>query len=71
VKLPRDLSGWKITNALKRPGFTQDNQEGSQIRLTKGRLKVTVQNHRTVLPKTLKSILRQAEITINELISVI
>ena len=36
VKLPRDLSGWKVVSALKRLGFTQTNQEGSHIRLTKG-----------------------------------
>jgi predicted RNA binding protein YcfA (HicA-like mRNA interferase family) len=71
VKLPRDVSGRKVVNALKRLGFTQDNQEGSHIRLTKGRLKVTVPNHRAILPKTLKRILRQAEITIDELMSVI
>ena len=71
MKLPRDLSGWKVVNALKRLGFTQDNQEGSHIRLTKDRLKVTVPNHRAILPKTVKSILRQAEITIDELMSVI
>jgi len=71
VKLPRDLSGWKIINALKRLGFTPDNQHGSHIRLTKDRLKVTVPNHRAILPKTPRSILRQAEITIDELMSVI
>jgi predicted RNA binding protein YcfA (HicA-like mRNA interferase family) len=59
VKLPRDLSGWKVISALKRLGFTQTNQEGSHIRLAKGRLKVTVPNHHAILPKTLKSILRQ------------
>jgi predicted RNA binding protein YcfA (HicA-like mRNA interferase family) len=71
VKLPRDLSGSKVVNALKRLGFGQDNQEGSHIRLTKGALKVTVPNHRAILPKTLKSILKQAGITIEELMSAI
>ncbi len=71
MKLPRDLSGWKVVNALKRLGFTPTNQEGSHIRLTKGRLKVTVPNHVAILPKTLKSILRQAEITIDDLMAAI
>lgn len=71
MKLPRDLSGWKVVNALKRLGFTPTNQEGSHIRLTKGHLKVTVPNHAAILPKTLKSILRQAEITIDDLMSAI
>lgn len=71
MKLPRDLSGWKVVSGLKRLGFTQTNQEGSHIRLTKGGLKVTVPNHKAILPKTLKSILRQAEISIDELMSAI
>jgi predicted RNA binding protein YcfA (HicA-like mRNA interferase family) len=70
VKLPRDLSGWKVGSGLKRLGFTQTNQPGSHIRLTKGGL-VTVPNHEAILPKTLKSILRQAEISIDELMSAI
>ncbi|PYJ61919.1 MAG: hypothetical protein DME74_07130 [Verrucomicrobia bacterium] len=56
MKLPRDLSGWKVVNGLRRLGFTQDNQHGSHIRFTKGRLKVTIPNHKAILPKTLKSI---------------
>jgi predicted RNA binding protein YcfA (HicA-like mRNA interferase family) len=71
VKLPRDLSGRKVVSALKRLGFTVTNQEGSHIRLTQGRLKVTVPNHATILPKTLTSILHQAEITIDDLMSAI
>ena len=71
MKLPRDLSGWKVVSALKRLGFTPTNQEGSHIRLAKGRLRVTVPNHAAILPKTLKSILRQAEITIDDLMSAI
>jgi hypothetical protein len=38
VKLSRDLSGWKVGSGLKRLGFTQTNQPGSHIRLTKGGL---------------------------------
>jgi predicted RNA binding protein YcfA (HicA-like mRNA interferase family) len=71
VKLPRDLSGRKVVSGLKRLGFTQTNQEGSHIRLAKGGLKVTVPNQQAILPKTLKSILRQAEISIEELMSAI
>jgi len=70
VKLARDLSGWKVVSALKRLGFTPINQKGSHIR-TKGRVRVTVPNHAAILPKTLKSILRQAEITIDGLMSAI
>jgi predicted RNA binding protein YcfA (HicA-like mRNA interferase family) len=67
VKLPRDLSGPEVVRALGRLGFAQDRQEGSHIRLRKGSLRVTLPNHRSIAVKTLQSILRQAQITIEEL----
>jgi predicted RNA binding protein YcfA (HicA-like mRNA interferase family) len=72
VKLPRDLSGRDVVKALKRLGFRVENQEGSHIRLSRsGGLRVTVPNHRALLPKTLQSVLRQAAITIEELMAVL
>jgi predicted RNA binding protein YcfA (HicA-like mRNA interferase family) len=72
VKLPRDLSGREVVKALKRLGFTVEHQEGSHIRLVRNGLRVTVPNHKEIsVPKTLQTILRQAEITIAELMDVI
>jgi predicted RNA binding protein YcfA (HicA-like mRNA interferase family) len=71
VKLPRDLSGQRVAQALKRLGFFQERQEGSHIRLARGSLRVTVPAHRVLAPKTLQSILRQAQISIDELIAVL
>ena len=62
MKLPRDVSGPQAVKALCRLGFEREHQEGSHIRLARGRLRVSVPNHRTLAPKTLQSILRQAEI---------
>lgn len=67
MKLPRDLSGREVVKALKRLGFAVENQEGSHIRLIRSGLKVTVPNHRALLPKTLKRVLRQTGISIEEL----
>ena len=67
MKLPRDLSGSQVVKALKRLGFTVGHQVGSHIRLSKNGLRVTVPNHASLLPATLKSVLRQANITIEEL----
>jgi predicted RNA binding protein YcfA (HicA-like mRNA interferase family) len=64
VKLPRDVSGPEAVKALRRLGFMVTRQDGSHIRLSKGGLHVTVPNHRTLLPKTLQSILRQANISV-------
>jgi predicted RNA binding protein YcfA (HicA-like mRNA interferase family) len=66
LKLPRDISGGDAVKALRRLGFTVGRQEGSHIRLTKGALHVTVPNHRTLVPKTLQSVLRQSGISLGE-----
>jgi len=67
VKLPRDLSGQRVVHALKRLGFVEERQESSHIRLVRGSRRVTVPAHRVLEPKTLQSILRQAQISIEEL----
>ena len=68
MKLPRDVSGPEAVKALRRLGFTITRQDGSHIRLSKGGLHVTVPNHRALLPKTLQSILRQANVTVEEFV---
>ena len=42
MKLPRDVSGPQAVKALRRLGFLREHQEGSHIRLSRGRLRVTV-----------------------------
>ena len=66
MKLPRDISGAEAVKALRRRGFEVVRQEGSHIRMSKGNVHVTVPNHRQLMPKTLQSILRHAEITLEE-----
>ena len=66
MKLPRDISGAGAVKALRRLGFEVVRQEGSHIRMSKGNVHVTVPNHRRLVPKTLQSILRHAEITLEE-----
>ena len=66
MKLPRDISGAEAVKALRRLGFEVVRQEGSHIRMSKGNVHVTVPNHRQLVPKTLQSILRHAEITLEE-----
>ena len=68
MKLPRDVSGPEAVKALRRLGFIVIRQDGSHIRLSKGGLHVTVPNHRALVPKTLQSILRQADVTLDEFV---
>ena len=62
MKLPRDLSGSAVVAALERIGFTIVRQTGSHIQLSFAQRRVTVPNHNSIAPGTLKSVLRQAEI---------
>ena len=65
-KLPL-LSGQEIVKALQRIGYYVRKQKGSHIRLYHPkRLPVTVPAHREVDRRTLKSILRTVNLTIEE-----
>jgi predicted RNA binding protein YcfA (HicA-like mRNA interferase family) len=69
VKLPRNLSGAEVIKALKRLGFEWVRQKGSHVRMRHLAKKVTVPLHKELRPKTLESILEQAQITIEELMA--
>lgn len=71
MKLPRDVSGEEICRALKRLGFEFRRQTGSHRHYAKGASHVTVPMHRQVAPKTLQSILKQADITIVQLMEML
>jgi predicted RNA binding protein YcfA (HicA-like mRNA interferase family) len=68
MKLPRDLSGEEVCRALKRLGFEFVRQTGSHRHYVKGALHPCVPMHRSIKPKTLQSILKQAGLTIEELL---
>ena len=69
MKVPRDASGREVARALKRLGFDDDGQRGSHMYFRKTHFRVTVPNHDAIHPKTLQSIVRQAGITMDELIA--
>ncbi len=58
----------QVLKALQRLGFIVVRSKGSHLQLKKGNLLVTIPMHNKDLkPETLKSILRQAKITVEEL----
>lgn len=61
----------QIINALRRDGWIVVRQKGSHIRLQKqtfeGPLKLTVPAHRPILRSTLSHILKQAQLTVEDL----
>jgi predicted RNA binding protein YcfA (HicA-like mRNA interferase family) len=74
VKLP-SVSGERLVRALKRAGFVVLRQKGSHVALEK---RVGEKNFRTVVPQhstlakgTLSDILKQAGLTIDELLELL
>ena len=68
MKLPRDLSGDEVCRALKRLGFEFVRQTGSHRHYTKHGLHPCVPMHAALKPKTLQSIMKQAGITLEQLL---
>ena len=61
MKLPRNLSGADLVNALRRLGYTATRQRGSHVRITtqaSGEHHVVIPQHRPIKAKTLSSILK-------------
>ena len=69
MKLPRDVSGAQTIRALHRLGFQLMRQTGSHARLAREGRRVTVPLHGSLAPGTLRSILRQVGITLDEFLA--
>ncbi len=65
-RLPRDLPAKKIIAALERAGFTVDRVTGSHYILIKDKLRTVVPYHKNVKVGTLKAILNQIEMSLEE-----
>lgn len=65
-KLPRDLKPNKVIAALEKAGFVVDHVSGSHYVLVKDNLRTTVPYHKVVKTGTLKAILNQAGLTVEE-----
>ena len=66
--LPR-VSGREVVKALQKIGYTRDRQRGSHIVLRQTvspHRRITVPNHKEVAKGTLRAIVRQAGLTVDE-----
>ncbi|HEY5269500.1 MAG TPA: type II toxin-antitoxin system HicA family toxin [Anaerolineales bacterium] len=62
----------QVIAALEKAGFRQVRQRGSHIQFKRGNLLVTLPNHPGDLnPQVLRSILRQAQMTVEEFIALL
>ena len=69
-KLPA-LSGRGVVRGLQRLGFERIGQRGSHIKLRKGQLTVIVPDHREVRRGTLSSILKMANVTVEDILNAV
>jgi predicted RNA binding protein YcfA (HicA-like mRNA interferase family) len=70
-KLPRDLKPQKALRAFQRAGFEIDHVTGSHYILKKDRLRTAIPYHRSIKTGTLRAILSQCGMTIEEFIELL
>jgi predicted RNA binding protein YcfA (HicA-like mRNA interferase family) len=70
VKLPADISGQELVKVLQRVGFVVSRQRGSHMILRRETpyARVVVPDHKRLRPGTLKQILNEAGLTVDQLL---
>ena len=73
TKLPTDLSGQELVKALQRIGFIVQRQRGSHIILRREVpfARVSVPNHKTLRIGTLRTILNEAGLSVEQLLELL
>ena len=73
TKLPRNLSGKKCIEALKHVGFYERRQESDHVFMQRDEpyTATVVPLHKTLKPGTLRSIIRQVGLTVDEFIDLL
>jgi len=69
VKIPRDVNGAEAARALKRLGFVSLRQTGLHLILRKDSRTVVVPQHKPLKPGTLKGVIEQAGLTLEEFVA--
>lgn len=69
MKLPRDVNGTDAVRALRRLGFVQVRQTGSYLIMRKEGRTVVVPQHKPIKPGTLKGLIEQAGLQVEEFTS--
>lgn len=66
MKLPRDVTGFQAVRALQRLGYELLRQSGSHVILRRAGRTVVVPMHRPIKPGTLRGLIEQAGLTVEE-----
>ena len=65
------VGGADAIDALVDAGFVRAGQRGSHVKLRKAHLTVIVPLHRELAPGTLRSIIRQSELSVEEFLELL
>jgi len=68
VKIPRDVKGTEAVRALKRLGFVTLRQTGSHLIMRREQVTLVVPQHKPIKPGTLKGVIDQAGLTLEEFV---
>ena len=68
MKVPRDVTGDEAVRALRRLGFEELRQTGSHRILRRASRTVVVPMHRPIKPGTLKGLVEQSGISMEEFV---
>ena len=71
TKLPRDVPAKKVIAALERAGFRIDRVSGSHYVMVKGNIRTIIPYHKSIRIGTLKAILNQIEMNVDEFIKLL
>lgn len=73
AKLPADISGRELRKALERVGFVFRRQRGSHMILRRAApyARTVIPDHKRLRPGTLRQILHEADLTVEELIELL
>jgi len=66
MRIPRDVNGAEAARALRRAGFETLRQTGSHLIMRKDSRTVVVPQHKPIKPGTLKGLIEQAGMTVEE-----
>ncbi len=69
MRLPRDVSGAEAARALRRLGFEEKRQTGSHLIMRREQRTVVVPMHKPIKSGTLKGLIEQAGLTVEEFVA--
>lgn len=69
MKIPRDVTGTEAVKALRRLGFESLRQTGSHHIMRRAETTVVVPQHKLIKPGTLRGLLDQAGVSLDEFIA--